>query len=287
MSVSAERQTELAEVRRVLGLRVDPYRPAEFAEQPLGQVDHLLKSGDLVAPVEQGVVLPDRRDPLLRTERLQLLQGEVLGEPAGHRDAVENLRRLPRSELRVRGDVRRTADLRLVPGHQHVVPGRDEVRLDVVGAHPGGQLVRRQRVLRSVSRRAAMSDHHEVVVAPRVGEPNLGGSNILLLGGGRAEVDGLGHEDGSADGESRGGGGDEPAGQHRFHRGSPYKSGTVHTFSASGDIAAALTHPPGGRRVNGEPLRHRAWPCGVDHWTHRRQWAGDLLASEGKSVENL
>ena len=58
------------------------------------------------------------------------------------------------------------ADLVLVPDDQHVILGRDQVGLDVVGAHPGGQLVTGQRVFRAVPGGAAVADHQGCSLNP-------------------------------------------------------------------------------------------------------------------------
>jgi hypothetical protein len=57
------------------------------------------------------------------------------------------------------GDVGRGGDLRLVAGDQHAVLRDHQVRLDVVGPLARGQLVRRQRMLGPVARRATVADH--------------------------------------------------------------------------------------------------------------------------------
>jgi DNA-binding FadR family transcriptional regulator len=124
------------------------------------QLDDLLEGGHLVPPVVERVARPQLGDALRRSQRLDLGQREVLGEPAGQLAAVDRLRRAPVGELGTAGDVRRARDLVLVAGDEHAVLGRDSVLLDVVGAHPGGQRVAGQRVLRAVAGRAAMRDHH-------------------------------------------------------------------------------------------------------------------------------
>ena len=58
-------------------------------------------------------------------------------------------------------DVGRARDLVLVAGDEDAVARRDEVGLDVVGAHPDRELVRGERVLGSVRARAAVADHEE------------------------------------------------------------------------------------------------------------------------------
>ena len=56
------------------------------------------------------------------------------------------------------GDVRRAADLVLVPRDQDAVLRGHHVGLDEIGALLDRQLVARERVLRPVARRAAMGD---------------------------------------------------------------------------------------------------------------------------------
>src|SRR5262249_36236491 len=109
-------------------------------------------------PVVHGVALADGGQPLNRTQRLELGEREVVGEPAGDRHAVQYDGAPAPGELGAAGHVGRAADLRLVPGDQHVVHGRTQVRLDEVGAHAGGQLIRGERVFGPVAGRAAMAD---------------------------------------------------------------------------------------------------------------------------------
>jgi hypothetical protein len=105
----------------VLGLRVDADVP------PLGQVDHLLEGGNVVAAVEGGAGRADGREALSGPERPELGEGAVLGEPADDGDAVDRLGGLAVGELGVGGDVGGARDLVLVADDQDVVPGRDEV----------------------------------------------------------------------------------------------------------------------------------------------------------------
>ena len=60
-------------------------------------------------------------------------------------------------ELEVLGDVGGAAQLGLVPGDQHAVPGRDQVDLDVVDAHPDRRPVGLERVLGPVPAGAAVT----------------------------------------------------------------------------------------------------------------------------------
>ena len=162
-----ERQPGGLEVGRVLGLRVDPELAPELAGEPAAQLEQLDQGGHLEPAVEQGVVLPHLGKPLDRAQGLDLGQGEVLGEPAGDRDAVQQPGGPAGGELRTGGDVGGAADLRLVPADQHAVLGRHQVRLHEVGAHPGGQIVGGEGVFRPVAGGAAVPDH-ERATASRV-----------------------------------------------------------------------------------------------------------------------
>ena len=172
-----EPEAQAAEVRRVLELRDDPDAAAELAAEPVAHVDDLLEGGDLVAPVVERVARAERGQPLLRAQRLELGEREVLREPlVGERDAVDDLRRPAVRELRVVRDVRGAADRRLVAHDELTVLGRDQVGLDVVGAHPRGEPVGAERVLRPVAGCAAMAvDRGRVgAVAAAVGERDTG-----------------------------------------------------------------------------------------------------------------
>jgi hypothetical protein len=63
-------------------------------------------------------LLAHGRQPLDGAQRLQLGEGEVVGEPPGHAHAVEGDRAPPVGELGPAGHVGGAADLRLVPRHR-------------------------------------------------------------------------------------------------------------------------------------------------------------------------
>ena len=180
-----ERKADALEVGRVLGLGIDPDRPVQLLALPGDQVEHLVQRGHLEPPVVAGVLRPDSRHPLLGAQGLELGEGEVLGEPAGDGDAVDGLGGAARGELGVVGDVGRRADLVLVPGDQHAVLGGDQVRLDVVGAHPDRQVVGGQGVLRAVARRTPVADDQRLLLLRAGGRS--GGSRRRGAGGERRD----------------------------------------------------------------------------------------------------
>ena len=161
-----QRQSEPAEVRRVLDLRDDADRPSEPQRLPPGEGDHVVERGDLLQPVVRRVARTQTGHPLPGPQGPQFGVGEVLDEPAGDRGAVDDLGELPVREDRVAGDVRRTGDLVLVPADQDAVEGGDQVGLQIVGALGRGQAVRRRRVFRAVATRSPMRDHQH---GPRTG----------------------------------------------------------------------------------------------------------------------
>ena len=112
--------------------------------------------------------------PLDRPERLQLGEREVLGEPAGQDDAVDDLGRPALANSGRVGDVGGAGDLVLVPGDQNAVLGRDQVGLDVVGAHADRELVRGQGVLGPVAGGAAMRDDQGLAAVGPVSATRFG-----------------------------------------------------------------------------------------------------------------
>jgi hypothetical protein len=172
-----QRQPDPGEVAGVLGLRVDAELPAQLGGQPVAQRDDLVERRHLEAPVIDRVPLPQQRHPLGRAQRLQLGQGEVLGEPAGQAVSVDLLAGVPVGELGMLGDVGGAADLRLVPGHEHPVRRRHQVGFEEVGAHPGGQLVAGQGVLGPQPAGAAMGDEQHRRSARARGMPPHGGDH--------------------------------------------------------------------------------------------------------------
>ena len=110
-------------------------------------------------------------EPLDGAQRLELGEREVLGEPAGHGDAVDRLGRPAVGELRAGRDVGRAADLVLVPGDEHAVLGRDEVGLDVVGAHARSPARRTRACARAGSRSAPRCPMTSVSPGSAAGDP--------------------------------------------------------------------------------------------------------------------
>ncbi len=114
---------------RPLGLHVDALA------QPRRQGDHLVERRDLEPPVERGAA--ERRQPLARPQRLHLVQREV-----------------PHLAPAVRG----VGEADVVPAHEHAVARADDVGLEEVRPHRGGERVGLQRVLGAVPAGAPMPD---------------------------------------------------------------------------------------------------------------------------------
>ncbi|CUR59688.1 hypothetical protein NOCA1190040 [metagenome] len=143
----------------VLDLRDHAERLAGARGGAAGEGEDLVEGGHLVEAVVGRVVGAHLRQALLRTQRLELGQGEVLDEPAGDRAAVDLLGGAASGELRVGRDVRGAADLRLVPRHEDAVAGHHQVGLDEVRALAGSELVGGDGVLGPVAGRAAVGEH--------------------------------------------------------------------------------------------------------------------------------
>ena len=106
-------------------------------------------------------VLPGRvrRHPLAGGERLELAQREVLHEPAVLGLPVDGEGAAEVGELGATRNVGGRAELEVVTGDEHAVPGGDEVELDVVGAHPDRGPVGVEGVLGTVPAGAAVRNH--------------------------------------------------------------------------------------------------------------------------------
>jgi len=142
----------------VLDLRDHAHRLAVAGLGPAGEREDLVEGRHLVEAVVGRTLRPQLGEALDRTERLELGQREVLGEPAGDRPAVDLLGGATSGELGARGDVGGAADLGLVAVHQHAVLGHDQVGLDEVGALAGSELVGGDGVLGPVAGRAAVGE---------------------------------------------------------------------------------------------------------------------------------
>ena len=138
----------------MLGLGIDADRP----RRRRGEGEDLGEGRDLERAVPRDVGGAQAGEAFARTKRLQLGKSEVLGEPAGGRDAVDHPRRPARGERRVIGDVGRARNLVLVAGDEDAVAGRHEVGLDEVRALLDRQRVGGERVFGTQARRAAMGD---------------------------------------------------------------------------------------------------------------------------------
>ena len=165
-----ERQAEGLVVGRVLGLGIDADGAALLARLPLDEVDDLLEGRDLEAAVE---LLWAVGEGLHGTQRLDLPQREVRGEPALFRGAVDGGGAPAAGEFRAPAHVGGRDQVGLVARDQVAVLRRHEVRLDEIGAQLDGERVAFQRVVGQVARGAAMADD-ERRVAPRLGEGGSG-----------------------------------------------------------------------------------------------------------------
>lgn len=143
----------------MLGLNVDAHALAVHRARAVGQLQDLVQSGHLILTVQLCVGRTDLRQPLTRTKRLQFSESEVLGEPAGHLEVIDDLGGPSSDELVVIGHVSGPTDLVLVLRHEDTVSGRHEVSLDVIGALLDRQRVAGKRVLGIITARPPVSYH--------------------------------------------------------------------------------------------------------------------------------
>jgi len=137
----------------MLRLWIDADRTSELFPELLRQLDHLVEGGHLEEPV---VGVRAKRQPFLRAQRLDLGEGQVFREPAGDRLSIDRLGLFPVWKPFAR--VCRATHLVLVARDEHAVFRRDEVRLDEIRTHLGGEAVAFERVLGPMPARAAVAD---------------------------------------------------------------------------------------------------------------------------------
>ncbi len=69
------------------------------------QIQDLIQRRDLELPIKARIARPQLRDALTRPQRLQLLEREVLGEPALGADSIDDLDGMTRGEFRMQRDI--------------------------------------------------------------------------------------------------------------------------------------------------------------------------------------
>src|SRR3954447_2765016 len=142
------------EIGGVLGLGIDADRPSSLGAL-FRQSDHLGEGGHLEPAV---ITLVTERQPLLRPQRSDLSEREVLGEPASDFVTINLFSRLSRREFRMVGDVGGLRDFVLMAGDQDAILRRNQVWLDEIGTHLDCELIGGNGVLGTVSAGAAMGD---------------------------------------------------------------------------------------------------------------------------------
>ena len=149
-----QRQLDVAEIGRMLGLGIDTDVTSARRAELLRERDDLVERRNLKLAVVR--VRPRRRSRSRARSVLISASVKSSAEPAGQRLAIDRLR--PLAIGKAIGDVGRAADLVLVPRDEDAVFGRDEIRLDEVGAHLDRQPVGLQRVLGPMAAGAAVRD---------------------------------------------------------------------------------------------------------------------------------
>jgi hypothetical protein len=177
------RQANAGEVRRMLGLRIDPNgrTVAALAVGGRRKFHDFIEGRHGKASVESGIPWSQCRQALACMQRLDFREREILGKPTRHRLAVDDLSAPPVRELRVFSDIGRAADFVLVARKQHAVSAHDEVRLDVVRALLDRETIRLQSVFGTLAAGASMGyDGHTIQLAPIRMSGNTGRYELLV-----------------------------------------------------------------------------------------------------------
>ena len=135
-----------------------PDHPPVFCGSVCGEGDDVVERRDFKLPIERGRA--QLRQALAGTQRLQLRQREVFGEPPCGALAVDSLGRSARCEPGMLRHIGGAGNLVLMPCHQNAVAGADQIRLDQIRAVLDCLRVGRQRVFRAQRAGAAMADDH-------------------------------------------------------------------------------------------------------------------------------
>ena len=154
----------------MLGLGIDAdaarfrlaLRPCLDCEPDVGAMDqseNFFEAGNREDAVEAPVVRTQLRDRLLRAQRLQFRQGEVLGEPAFGAYAVDRLCGPAAGKLGMIGHVRRAGDLVVMTCDEYAVLRHHQIRFDEIRAHFYGERVGGERVLGRIAAGAPVGDN--------------------------------------------------------------------------------------------------------------------------------
>ncbi len=141
----------------MFGFRIDADAAALAFRLPQ-QGQDLGEGRHLETAVVGAVVRTQLRQPLARAQRLDLVEREVLAEPARALDTVHHLHAAAVGEHRAIGDIGAVGQLVFVAGDQHAVARGHEVRLDEVRALLDRQRIRGQGVFGPVAAGAAVGD---------------------------------------------------------------------------------------------------------------------------------
>ena len=142
-------------IRRVFGLGVNADHPAARRAFFAYQLEDFLESRNLQLAVE---VLGACRIRLDRAQLPDLGQREVAREECGDRFSIEHACGAAIRELGALSDIGGRIEHWLVSCNQVTVARRDQIRFDEVRALLDRKQIRRKRVLRPVTRGAAMCD---------------------------------------------------------------------------------------------------------------------------------
>ncbi len=161
----------------MLDLGINTDRTAALFRLGGNEVDDLVERRHAELAVELRIARAQLGQAFARAQGFEFGEGEVLGEPAGDRLAVDGLGRLARGEFRVFGDVGRARDLVFVAGDESAVAGHDQVGLDEIGAVLDRLAVRGERMFRTQRACAAVAEDEDFFGQRFRGRRGVGGGN--------------------------------------------------------------------------------------------------------------
>ena len=156
------RQANRGEIAWVLGFGIDANRPPRCRALCLGQSEDLVKGRDFKLPVIGHIGLTQLRQAFFRAQGLEFGEREILGKPARHFLAIDGLGGFAVGKFGLVRNVRGFRNLILMPRDQNAILGQHKVRLNIIRTLFNREGVACQRMLRPLTRCAAMGDDDDV-----------------------------------------------------------------------------------------------------------------------------
>lgn len=152
------RVADRGEVGRGFHLEFQPDRAGQFGGQPGSEGEDLRKAGHGIRIIVRGAAQAAQR--LTGQQLPQFDEGEILGEPAVLRGALDQLGGAPLGESAAGRDIGRDTQLVLVACDEVAVRRRHDVDLEGVRPQADAEFVCRERVFGQIAARTAVGDDH-------------------------------------------------------------------------------------------------------------------------------